>query len=457
MFADLRFALRMILTHRWFSAAVVATLALGIGLNTMVFTLVSAVLFKPVPVPGGARLVSVVTRSLTQGDRNQPTSYPDFQDYRAHATSFESFEAVIDKSSILSEPGVSPQSYHLQTATTGIFSMLHTEAILGRGFLPADGLPGADPVLVIGYEVWQERYAGAPGVIGRRVHVNGQAVTIVGVMPKGFRFPTAVALWMPLTSTPELDQRDHRPLRIYAILKPNVTIHQATLELELIARNLARQYPADKDLGVAVLTFHQLFNGGGIRTIFLLMLAAVGFVLLIACADVANMMLSRALGRQREMSIRTALGASRWRVVRQLLIESVLLSTFGGLLGLGLAEFGARWFDRSTLIVRPSWIQFTMDYSVFGYCAALCIVSGLLFGIGADPALLEPRPHRNSQGGCPQRRSSSRRMAFFRPRGLSVRPHPGTPDRSRNFRPRLAHEFVGQPLRSCHAVDHRSH
>jgi len=390
MASDLRFALRMIRTHRWFSAAVVATLALGIGLNTMVFTLVSAVLFRPVPVPGGARLVSIVNRSLAQGDRYLPMSYPDFQDYRAQATSFESLEAAIDKAGILSEPGKSPQSYHLEEATHGIFSMLHTPVILGRGFLPTDDRPGADPVVVIGYNVWQERYAGIPGVIGRQVHVNGQAATIVGVMPKGFRFPFNVDLWMPLVPTPELAKRDNRSLRAYAILKPEVTIHQAALELDILARNLARQYPADKDLGVNVLTFQQFFNGGGIRIIFLLMLAAVGFVLLIACADVANMMLSRALGRQREMSIRTALGASRWRVIRQLLIESLLLSSLGGLLGLGLAALGAHWFDLSTLAVRPYWIQFTMNYSVFGYCAGLCIFSGLLFGIA--PTLRSSHP-----------------------------------------------------------------
>jgi predicted permease len=390
MASDLRFALRMILTHRWFSAAVVATLALGIGLNTMVFTLVSAVLFRPVPVPGGARLVSIVNRSLAQGDRYLPMSYPDFQDYRAQATSFESLEAAMDKVGILSESGKSPQSYHLEEATHGIFSMLQTRAILGRGFLPTDDRPGADPVVVIGYNVWQERYAGVAGVIGRQVHLNGEAATIVGVMPKGFRFPFNVDLWMPLVPTPELAKRDNRPIRAYAILKPGVTIHEAGLELDILARNLARQYPADKDLSVNVLTFQQMFNGGGIRIIFLLMLAAVGFVLLIACADVANMMLSRALGRQREMSIRTALGASRWRVVRQLLIESLLLSCLGGLLGLGLAVLGAHWFDLSTLAVRPYWIQFTMNYSVFGYCAALCIFSGLLFGIA--PTLRSSRP-----------------------------------------------------------------
>jgi predicted permease len=390
MASDLRFALRMILTRRWFSAAVVATLALGIGLNTMVFTLVSAVLFRPVPVPGGERLVSVTSRNLGQGDRNVPMSYPDFQDYRAQASSFESLEAASDTRGILSEPGKPPQSYHLVAATAGIFSMLHTPAILGRGFLPADERPGADLVLVIGYNVWQERYGGISGIIGRQVHVNGQTATLIGVMPKGFRFPTNVDIWMPLIPTPELAKRDNRNLRAYAIMKPHRTIYQAGLELDVVARNLAHHYPADKDLGVRVLTFHQLFNGGNIRIIFLLMLAAVGFVLLIACADVANMMLSRALGRQREMSIRTALGASRWRVVRQLLIESLLLSGLGGFLGLGLARFGTHWFDLSTAAIRPYWIEFTMNYQVFGYCAALCVLSGLLFGIA--PTLRSSSP-----------------------------------------------------------------
>jgi predicted permease len=162
-------------------------------------------------------------------------------------------------------------------------------------------------------------------------------------------------------------------------------LRQANSELNGIAGRLASQFPADKGLGASVLTFHQRFNGGGIRIIFLLMLAAVGFVLLIACADVANMMLSRSLNRQREMSIRTALGASRWRIVRQLLIESVALSSVGGILGLGLAAAGVYWFDLSTAVMRPYWIQFTMNFSVFGYFAALCILSGLLFGIA--PAL----------------------------------------------------------------------
>ena len=387
---DLRYAVRGILAHRWFSAAIIATLALGIGLNTMVFTLVNAVLFKPVPVPGGDRLVCVDNHSLAQAGRSQPISYPDFQDYRAAAKSFEWFEGINDERGILHESGTPPHQYHVAYATAGLFAMVQTKALLGRAFLPTDDRAGAEPVVVLSYKVWQERYAGLASVIGWPVRVSGQAATIVGVMPKGFQFPSGVDLWMPLVSTADLAKRDNRQLRGYGILKPGVTLRQANVELNGIAGRLAKQFPADKDLGVSVLTFHQRFNGGNIRIAFLLMLAAVGFVLLIACADVANMMLSRSLSRQRQMSIRTALGATRWRLIRQLLIESVLLSTVGGVLGLGLAEGGIRWFDMSTQTIRPSWIEFTMDFTVFGYFAALCIASGLLFGIA--PALRSSKP-----------------------------------------------------------------
>lgn len=390
---DLRFALRMIFSHRWFSLAVVATLALGIGLNTMVFTLINAVLFKPVPVPGGARLVSIMGRNQTMKEGFLRMSLPDFQDYRAQASCVEGMEGAIDEDGVISENANAPQAYHLQRATSGIFSMLRISPILGRGFVSSDDKPGAAPVLVIGYDVWRGRYNSAPGVIGRQVHVNTQPATIVGVMPQGYHFPSGVDLWMPLVPTPELQKRDNRRIMAYGLLKPGMSLQRASDEFDGIARRLAQQYPVDKDLVASVETFHQRYNGGGIRVIFLLMLAAVGFVLLIACADVANMMLSRALMRKREMSIRTALGASRWRVVRQLLIESVLLSMLGGLLGVGLAAIGVRWFDLSTRVVRPSWIAFTMDYTVFGYFAALCIVSGLLFGTA--PALRASRADLN--------------------------------------------------------------
>jgi len=387
---DFRYAVRGILAHRWFSAAIIATLALGIGLNTMVFTLVNAVLFKPVPVPGGDRLVSINSQAHAQGDGSTQLSYPDFQDYRAQARSFEAFEAVDDESYILSETGNAPHRYRVAYATAGLFAMVHTQPLLGRGFLPADDHAGAEPIVVLSYNVWQDRYGGLATVIGRPVRVNGSAATIVGVMPQGFRFPSSVDLWMPLIPTTDQVKRDNRLLRGYAILKRGVTMRQANADLNTIAARLAAEFPVDKDLGVSMMTFQQRFNGGNIRSVFLMMLAAVGFVLLIACADVANMMLSRTLSRQRQMSIRTALGATRWRLIRQLLIESVTLSAVGGVLGMALAEAGIHWFDLVTQTVRPTWIEFTMDFTVFGYFAALCIVSGILFGIA--PALRSSKP-----------------------------------------------------------------
>ena len=390
---DLRFALRMILAHRWFSLAVVITLALGIGLNTMVFTIVNAALFKPVPVPGGARLVSVATH-MPDG-RDTRMSWPDLLDYRAQAHSFEALEGASNQEGVLGEPGIPPQSYHLDRATSGIFSMLHIHPVLGRDFLPSDAQTGAAPVLMIGYTIWQERYAGSPSVVGRQVRINEKPATIIGVMPQGFGFPTTVDLWMPLAPTPSDLRRDNRQLEVFGILHPGVKLPFAQIEVTSISNRLAAQYSdTDKNTTANVMTFHERYNGGNIRMVFILMLASVGFVLLIACANVANMMLSRAIGRQREMSIRAALGASRWRVIRQLLIESVLLSLLGGALGLALAYYGVRWFDLATSSVgRPYWVQFTMDYPVFGYFAALCILSGLLFGTA--PALRASRPDLN--------------------------------------------------------------
>ena len=414
---DLRFALRMIRSHGWFSAAVVVTLALGIGLNTMVFTLINAALYKPVPVPGGARLVAITSRPPGNGDDR--VSYPDLLDYRAQAQSFAALEGANDQEGVLGEPGNPPQAFHLERATTGIFSMLHIHPVLGRDFLPSDAQPGAPPVLMIGYTVWQNRYAGSLSVIGRQVRINEKPATIIGVMPKGFMFPTTVELWMPLVPTANDLKRDNRQFQAFGLLQPGVTLAAAQSELTGIAQRLAAQY-SDTDKGVTalVLSFHERYNGGNIKMIFLLMLASVGFVLLIACANVANMMLSRAIARQREMSIRAALGASRWRVVRQLLIESVALSVLGGALGLGLAELGVRWFDLATSTVgRPYWIQFTMDYTVFGYFAALCILSGLVFGIA--PALRASRPDLNQilQDGA---RSIGRHRGGYLAAGLVV-------------------------------------
>ncbi len=391
---DLRFALRMILAHRWFSLAVVVTLALGIGLNTMVFTIINAALFKPVPVPGGARLVSIATH-MPDG-RDARMSYPALLDYRAQAHSFEALEGGANQEGVLGEPGIPPQSYHLQRATAGIFSMLHMHPVLGRDFSPSDANPGAAPVLMIGYAVWQERYAGSLSVIGRAGPHQREARHHHRCHAQRLRLPHHHRPRMPLVPTPNDLKRDNRQVEVFGILpaaaspsrppKPKSPASPAALP---------RSTPTPIRTPTAnVMTFHERYNGGNIKMVFILMLASVGFVLLIACANVANMMLSRAIGRQREMSIRAALGASRWRVVRQLLIESVALSILGGALGLVLGVLGVRWFNLATANVgKPYWVQFTMDYTVFGYFAALCILSGLAFGIA--PAIRASRPDLN--------------------------------------------------------------
>ena len=423
---DLRFALRMIASHRWFSAAVVAILAMGIGLNTMIFTLVNAALFKPVPLPGGERLVAIGNQKLAQSNDRMGTSYPDFLEYRNQTSSFEALGAATGEQAIVSERGNPPQAFDMNRVTSGLFDMLHIRPILGRGFLPADDKPGAEPVVMLGYGVWKDRYSSSPSVLGRQVRVNEKPATIIGVMPAEFKFPNNADLWMALVPTPDLENRAHRSLQVFGILKHGVSIPQANADLETIARRLAAAYPVEnKDVGVIVQTFHERYNGGPIRLVFLLMLAAVGFVLLIACANVANMMLSNALRRQREISIRAAMGATRWRVVRQLLVESMLLSTFGGVLGLGLAALGVHWFDLSSRDVgKPYWVQFTMNYTVFAYFAAVCIFSGLLFGLG--PALRASRVDLNSalkDGG--QSAGTHRRGMLSRAGRLSIRPHFG--------------------------------
>jgi putative ABC transport system permease protein len=394
MISDFRFALRTILAHKWFSLAIVATLALGIGLNTMVFTLVYAVMYKPVQVHNGSRLV-IVSESEPGGNR-MPSSYPDFLDYKAQSTSFEDLEAASRRGGTISETGNPPHAYTMELITSGLFPMIDAHSILGRDFLSSDEKPGAEPVVLISSAVWKERYGSAPDVIGRVVRINTNPATIIGVMPEGFKFPDDVGLWMPLVPDADFEKRSNRSVDVYGVIKPGMRIDRATLDLKTIARRLDAAYPdADKDVSVQARTFNDFYNGRNIDAVFLSMLAAVAFVLLIVCANIANMMLTRALARQREMSIRVAIGASRWRIIRQLLIESVSLSLIGGVLGFGLAEYGVHWFDLSTQDVgKPTWILFQIDYPVFGYFALLCIAAGVISGLA--PALRASRVDLNT-------------------------------------------------------------
>lgn len=396
MTKDLRFALRMISSHPWYSAAIVAALALGIGANTTVFTLFNAVLYKPVPVPGGERLVSVTNGNPSEDRSQMPVSYPDFLEYRSQGSAFEALEAAMLRGAVVSEPDNPPQRYRMGRITAGMFGMMHTVPALGRGFVPDDATPGAGLVVLLGHGMWMERYGGATDIVGRTIRVDGLPATVIGVMPEGIEFPAGQQLWMPLVPDEGLEDRRRRSLELFGMLHDGTTIEEARANLNVVAARLASEHPeANEGVGVNVQTFHERYNGGPIGTVFVLMQAAVGFVLLVACANVANMMLSRALNRRREVSIRTAMGASRWRIVRQLLTESVLLSFAGGVIGLGLTQLGIRAFDLAVANVgKPYWIHFTIDYTVFGYFAAMCLLSGLLFGLA--PALQASRVDLNS-------------------------------------------------------------
>ncbi len=396
MFHDFRFACRMIATHRWFSLAVVVTLALGIGINTTVFTLVNAVLFKPLPLPGGARLVTVGGQNLAKANSQFGISLPDYREFKAQNHSFEGLEGSSGTQAVISEQGNPPDRFRGARVTAGLFSMLHTQPILGRGFTADDERPGAATVVLISHAVWQNRYGSTREIVGRAVRLNGQPATIVGVMPEGFKFPNNHEVWFPFVPTAEAEKRSNRELQIFGLLQPGTSIEAAGADLAVIAQRLAKTFPdTNKDVGALVRTFNQTYNGGPIRLVFLTMLGAVGCVLLIACANVANMMLSRAVAREREISVRAAMGATRWQLVRQLLVESVLLSSLGGLCGLGLALFGVHQFDLATQDVgKPYWIEFTMDWVACGYFAAISILSGILFGL--VPALRASRVDLNT-------------------------------------------------------------
>lgn len=382
MFKDLRFAFRMIVSRPWFSATVMLTLALGIGVNTTVFTLSNAALLKPVPLPHGDRLVVVEATDARDPKAHNGISFPELLDLRSQTPSLAGLEATEQDQAVISDKNTPPERYDMAYVTPGLFDLLGVSPVLGRGFSAADGVRGAPRVVILGNAVWQKQYSGDPGILGKVVRINGEDATVVGVMIPSFRFPSTHDLWMPLQPTTQRNQRSSRGLTLFGRLGPQSSMASVQAELDVESARLAKEFPdTNKDWLSTVLTFQDAFNGGPVKHILLLMLGAAGFVLLIACANVANMMLSRAQSRGREIAIRAAIGASRWHILRQLLVESVLLSVIGGSVGLLFALWGVHAFDLATQDVgKPYWVLFNMDWRVFAYFAAVCVGTGLLFG-----------------------------------------------------------------------------
>jgi len=380
LLGDIRLSLRTLAKNPGFTAVAVTMLAVGIGVNATVFTVTNAVLFKGFPlVAGNDRL-----RYISYRNSNCCVSYPDFLDWKAQSKSFDGMAIVHGVGIALTDTSGFPENLSGNENSADTFRLVGARPIIGRDFTAADEMPGAAPVAILNYGFWERRYGKDPAIIGRTVRMNGALTTYIGVMPEGFSFPQTVDVWVPLVQTPKVMSRENRDTWVVvARLAKGVTVETAQAEMDVIGKRLATEYPVtNRELLPEVQTFTQFFIGPNAALIYGSMWGAVGFVLLIACANLANLLLARAIGRSREISVRIALGAGRWRIIRQHLIESVMLSGLGGFLGWWIAKWGVRSYALA-MANKSSWLvlDYSMDHRVLGYLIAISIGTGLLFGL----------------------------------------------------------------------------